>query len=817
MKKIEEDVLQYIENKTKMIIKDGNMDDCGVDAEEISILLKKDRANVSRIINNLWKNNQLVKIFGRPVYYLDYKILKRAFPDANIPSFIDKGNLLSSYLLPKGIEDVVDRKSLLLDELIDINGSLNKQIDKVKAAINYPPYGLHTIISGNVGTEKSEIAFGMVEYARNKHVANTTSQYYVVDCYRYSDLEVLEKLLFGDEQSKGVFERIRMNYLIFENIEALSDQSLQLLNGILEKNAYFKDNKKIGLRCMFIITTSLSITDEKNIIISEHCPVKIELTDVDQRGAYEKMELVMYLFSMEAANIHKRLRVFKDVLYTIVKTKHKLNMIDLKNQIRLTCSDAFLSQSRMQTEDVNVHLYNLPQDMLQLNAGDLSKGDCARGVLDIIKNDYIVFEEDGHSKDFEYFKEFPNKSAAHLFSQFIDEFKFDINNLSDIDNYASENITCLKNLGKTQLMSLKKNIDPLILQVSLTVLFKYPEFCKLREHEELLYGILLHITNSMHHNKECATEDKSIEKLRQIYPIECQASKEIFDALYQYYPTKKDQRETIFLASYLVIANQWANQTKVAILVISHGDSIATQMVSYVRENVHGKYYLDAIDFKKALQLNDCMELACVKAVELNQGAGILVVSDKEPLDSISDYITSQTNIPSRTVSNLSLSLLLSLVQRTMSSVCDLSSLINVAGEINVENTNYQSQFIEKITKRVIARTLTFLDVNKAVDTLVICLRQTLEAIHLDYNDEIAAKYLCHCSNMIERVIKNETWENSKANKYARTYTDLIRIIDKSMQLVNNTYGIKVPKNELVYISEIFVPYLNDKVLNVIT
>ncbi len=48
MKKIEEDVLKYI-NKIKMITNSRESDNFGIDAEEISILFKKDRANVCHV------------------------------------------------------------------------------------------------------------------------------------------------------------------------------------------------------------------------------------------------------------------------------------------------------------------------------------------------------------------------------------------------------------------------------------------------------------------------------------------------------------------------------------------------------------------------------------------------------------------------------------------------------------------------------------------------------------------------------------------------------------------------------------------------
>ncbi|WP_075878274.1 PRD domain-containing protein [Merdibacter massiliensis] len=809
MKKIEEDVLKYIKNKTKMITNSRELDNFGIDAEEISILFKKDRANVSRIMNDLWKRNYLVKIFGRPVFYLDYGVLRRAFPNADIPSFIKKGEKISKYLIVEDSNENDIKKNLLLDELIGENGSLSKQIEKAKAAISYPPHGLHTIICGSTGTEKAEIAYGMVEYAKNIH--GCAFQFHIIDCKRYSELDMLEKLLFGDEQTKGVLDRLRIHFLIFENVESMSSQCIQLLSGILEKNAYFKQNKKNDLKCMFIITTELQFQEYPISIISKYCPVKIELNDIDQRGAYEKMEIIMHLFALEATNINKKIRISKDVLYILLKTQHKLNIIDLKNQIKLICSDAYLQQNKTQMEIVTIHLHNLPQEMLQMKSSSFIKLNDSGRILNMIQEEYITFDETGHSKEYIFFKEFPKKSATHLLSQFINEFNFDLNNLSSIENYASENITCLKNLNKLQLISLKKNIDPLIYQIVMTILYKYSIFNKLREHEELLYGILLHITNGIHRKDLSENNMVNINDLQQIYPTEYKATIEIFDEIYHYFHVKRDRREIIFLINYLVIANQWANQTKVAILVIAHGDSVATQMVKYIKENIQGEYYLDSIDFNEQLQLNDCLELACVKSIELNKGAGILVVSDKEPLNSIGDYITSQTNIPTRSINNLSLNLLILLVEKTMTSICDLSALIDSnEKQENQEILNNSDRFIKKITKRVIAKTLTFLDANKAVDTLMQCLELILQKINVPYSDEIATKYLCHCSNMIERVIKNETWENSRANKYVRLHTDLIQIIDDSMKLVNNSFGIKIPKNELVYISEIFSSYIEE-------
>ena len=38
---------------------------------------------------------------------------------------------------------------------------------------------------------------------------------------------------------------------------------------------------------------------------------------------------------------------------------------------------------------------------------------------------------------------------------------------------------------------------------------------------------------------------------------------------------------------------------------------------------------------------------------------------------------------------------------------------------------------------------------------LATCLQNTLQELEIDYSDVLAIKYLCHCSNMLERVIRN--------------------------------------------------------------
>ena len=95
----QEKIHKYIHNLTEQLINDNKLLELnGADALNCSLDLKLDRANVSKDMNNLWKAGDLIKIQGKPVYYLDYHSLTEHFPNNFFPSIINKGESLELYL-----------------------------------------------------------------------------------------------------------------------------------------------------------------------------------------------------------------------------------------------------------------------------------------------------------------------------------------------------------------------------------------------------------------------------------------------------------------------------------------------------------------------------------------------------------------------------------------------------------------------------------------------------------------------------------------------------------------------------------------------
>ena len=134
-----------------------------------------------------------------------------------------------------------------------------------------------------------------------------------------------------------------------------------------------------------------------------------------------------------------------------------------------------------------------------------------------------------------------------------------------------------------------------------------------------------------------------------------------------------------------------------------------------------------------------------------------------------------------------------------------MRDLEKAAAAEKAEIVSDNNSFLYRLIKNFIQPTLIFLDGEKAADCLMISFSKILEEMNLDYSNELATKFLCHSVNMIERVIKNDTFKYKKVRKFIEENNQIYRIIEKSLSNVNEIFGITIPKEELAYITEIFL------------
>lgn len=811
-------ILSCVQEQTRRILESGETDGQGIDAYTLSIDLKLDRANVSRTLNQLWRDGFLIKFQGKPTLFLDRKLVSEYHPGFFIPQTVAKGESLTNLIKAEENKTSQDRMSSL-EELIGADSSLKESIAHAKACISYPPRGIHTLLCGSAGVGKNKFAHCMHSYKKALASPDSPVPFFSVSCHSFSDNPRLFSQQFlgmardiiSSKSRRGFLDSAKGGILFLEGIEYLSPASVDLVASVIARNYYSRigDTSSREIQCMILASADCKPEDESIRILTESFPASICLPDLEERGIYEKIELIIQFFSEEARSLGMPMRISKDVISCLASMNYKGNLLQMSNEIKNACSRAYLGSSSSHKRTVYIHLDSLSGTLLSFSSTDADKQELIRNILEEIPDQYIEPTSKNGARYLNYSKNSPALSAdvnLHILEKHM---SIGTESIGSIYQTVVDNISWLSQCQEGELQFLKRNIYPMVFQIVIAQLQKRGRLKESQKHIHLLYGVMLHITNFLKredilhpadlHEAPAASKDS--------FPEEYQLALDIGESLSQIYSCHLSNREIDYLASYFAIFYNWISTVNLGLLVICHGENIASEMVNYTLKAIHDDYIIDYINFSSSTSLKDCLELAVEKAKQLNRGSGILIFTDMEPLTTINEYITRQTGVDTNIIYPVTLPLLLETIRQILSNRSDFS-LLTPASQIHrsrAKSLSSQEIFIQNLVDKVISKTTVFLDTTKAVNVLEKCLKATLLELQIPYSNEIAAKYLCHCCNMLERVLRYEPWNHSRLNSFTNENHELMYVVEHKLEYAENIFGIKIPACEIAYITEIFI------------
>lgn len=183
----------------------------------------------------------------------------------------------------------------------------------------------------------------------------------------------------------------------------------------------------------------------------------------------------------------------------------------------------------------------------------------------------------------------------------------------------------------------------------------------------------------------------------------------------------------------------------------------------------------------------------------------MLFLCDLEPLTTIGEYVQNETEIPVRALSPVTLPLLLKCAEKATSNTLTLQELPTESGTREFLSNEPSGDFVQNLLEKVLKKNCIFIDIEKAVTVLDHCLKNTLADLDQTPSNEITAKYLCHCCNMLERVIRKEFWNYSNLNTFVNANAKILHIVEQNLEYAEASFGINIPSSELAYIAEIFL------------
>lgn len=226
---------------------------------------------------------------------------------------------------------------------------------------------------------------------------------------------------------------------------------------------------------------------------------------------------------------------------------------------------------------------------------------------------------------------------------------------------------------------------------------------------------------------------------------------------------------------------------------------------------------MDEAGSASAKNLTDFLTSVVDKVREIDNGSGVVIITDLNPLLDFDATIRSSADIETVTLSPTSLPLLIQIMNMVNNPQIHLEDIrtydFGTALQLPQNDTAGYGTEIQKtlddVADKILSDSLVFLNPKKTTMALFRVLMQIYEDLGLNYTNDISIRFIFHSAFMIERVIRREPLSYKNTNSIISTSRDVYTAIDRNMELINDLFGISIPSSEIARLSEIFVDLIN--------
>lgn len=659
--------MRKIDDVLKAVILLEEKEDRGVTASEVGEYLNLDRANVSRYLNKLYKENKIRKIEGRPVLYKLGKDEEEIEKDIKI---IENDKEPQEEKLGIEVENS-------LDNLVGANQSLQIPIQQAKAAILYPPSGLHTLILGETGVGKSMFAEAMYSFAKESHVLNENSPFIRFNCADYADNpQLVIAQIFGvkkgaftgaDRDKDGLLKKANGGILFLDEIHRLSPQGQEMLFTFIDKGVFRplgETEKQEEVRVQIIAATT---EDPKSYLLqtfTRRIPMTIVLPPLRERTIKERYELLEEFIKAESLRLKASIYINKNALISFLLYDCTNNIGQLKSDIQLSCAKAFLNYKFNKKKYIIIEQADLQsivkKGIMKLKENREEINRLFDGVEDVLRFSY---KENLNNKNLSSEKKEEGESFYETIENKIDNLKdkgvkeeeiTDILNV-DIEEYFRKYMKNLKgNFRKDEIL---KIVDSRIVEIVEKILAYASEKLNREYDDKVYYGLALHLQGSIERiiNGNKIYHPK-LNSIRADYNKEFIVAMDVVKMIEDEFGVQVSLDEigyiTMFLAADSDTVNKKDNR-KVGVLVIMHGTSTASSMAE-VANTLIGENHVEALDMPLSMKAEDMFENVKKKTKEIDRGKGVLILADMGSLVNFGEILKEELNIKIKTVDMVS-------------------------------------------------------------------------------------------------------------------------------------------------------------------
>lgn len=577
--------------------------------------------------------------------------------------------------------------------LIGFDGSLKVQVDQAKAAISYPPNGLHVLLLGPSGVGKSYLAECMYNFAKSTSNFNDNSQFIVFNCADYADNpQLLLSQLFGSvkgaytgasENKKGLVEICDKGILFLDEVHRLPSEGQEILFGILDKGIYRRLGETETTRksnVMIIAATTENVESSLLLTFRRRIPMVIEIPPVKDRPFEEKFELIKQSFLSESYRIDKDILVSKEVIKDLMKYECQGNIGQLKSDIQVACAISFLENTLHKLSILSINQKHIPEHIRQESVySKIENADIEKFIVEDIfishKGEKVISLGQKEDREIGNIHKFIESRQAELkFAGYDDE---------EITKLLSQQVE-LELIRRAKAINYTSvNKEELISLVGLKSLETVKQAISMAKKDlpgikpDIIYPLAVHLNSTYErliNGKEIV--NPKIKVIKSKYELEFKVAEKMCSLISERLNITIPEDEIGFITMYLknYQGKFEHDDGKVSVIIMTHG-KVASAMAE-VTNKFLGVNHAIGLD----MEFSDSPDLMLEKAIkivrETERGKGCIILVDMGSLVTFGDIITARTGIDTRIIGRVDTLMALEAVRKAVLTNLSLEEIV---------------------------------------------------------------------------------------------------------------------------------------------
>lgn len=651
----------------------------GSTTKELAVQLKISRANTSTELNRLVRQAKVLKIKDFPVRYLPVAVAQKEFDLKNlnyyeINSFADlplAGNLPKQPA--KTPVTLTSAPNNPLENMIGYRGVLRQALTQAKAALMYPPHGLHMLLLGATGVGKTYFANCIYQYAKYQQIFNQDAPFISLNCADYANNpQLLLSLLFGYargaytgaiKDQSGLVEQADGGILLLDEVHRLPPEGQEMLFYFMDNGVFSRMGESQKRRHSNVLIICATTEDTNSALLQtflRRIPMTIQIPSFNDWNFSEKVELTKFLFQRETKRINKNLLVDREVFEIILSLPNYGNVGQIKSEVQLTCAQAFLNNIAG-AQKITIRLADLPDQLRE------------QWVKTAAVDRYRINLSDYLAKITEFYVNKPlaptenEENIYSLIENKVSRLKAQEVPDSEIQQYIMTDLSLhIKNFVKQNSLSenLQEFVSPEIIALTQRLKGIAEKELGMRFGQRFIHYFSLHIASYFNRKgKKTVFLPEEQKQIKIAYQKEYRVAQLFRQEITKTMQLPLPEIEVIYLAMLLNSVESMAFSKKVGLVVAAHGDSTASSMVK-VAQGLLGNANVVAVDMPLEVapdaMLNDLQQAI----ISVNQGKGVLLLFDMGSFGVLANKISEKTKIMIQTLPNVTTSLVLEAVRK---------------------------------------------------------------------------------------------------------------------------------------------------------